>query len=64
MASAHRDHPDMDAKSGQPKDGSSRQQVEKAHGRYSASDAKEGRKGRLPSSHAPGEQPKRSADKE
>ena len=50
--------PRMDDKTGQPKDEAARQQMHKAHGRYSASDAKEGRPGRLPSSHAPGKLPK------
>ncbi len=58
MERSQRDHPEMDETSGQPKDGASRQQVEQAHGRYGASEAKDGRKDRLPSSHAPGEQPK------
>lgn len=52
--------PEMDDNTGQPKDEGERQQMQKAHGRYSASDAKEGRPGRLPASHAPGKQPKPS----
>jgi hypothetical protein len=48
----------MDNSTGQPKRPVDRERVEKAHGRYGASEAKEGRPGRLPSSHAPGKQPK------
>jgi len=56
--SARRDPPEMDNSTGQPKRPVDRERVEKAHGRYGASEAKEGRPGRLPSSHAPGKQPK------
>lgn len=48
----------MERRTGQPKDEGARQQMQKAHGRYSASDAKEGRPDHLPSSHAPGKLPK------
>jgi len=54
----HHDHPEMDEKTGQPKSRASRQLMEKAHGRYSASDAKEGPNERVHSRHPSSEQPK------
>jgi hypothetical protein len=58
MASLTGKQLDMDGKTDQPEDAEGRSQIEKVYGRYSASEAKEGRKGKLPSSHASREQPK------
>jgi hypothetical protein len=58
MSASRRADVEIDKKTGQPKNKTRRRQMEKAHGHYSASDAKEGRKGRLPSSPAPGQQPR------
>ena len=56
-ASRRADVDNVDKKTGQPKNALTPGQMEKARALHSASDAKEGRKGRLPSSPAPGEQP-------
>ena len=57
-ASRRADVDNVDKKTGQPKNLLTPRQMEKARALRSASDAKEGRKGRLPTSPAPGAQPK------
>ena len=58
MSASRRGDLETDAKTGKSKNKVSPHRMPDAHGRYVASDAKEGGKNPLPANRAPGTQPK------